>query len=51
MNSELLIGALRKGNTGVEILSILDALTGTVSDNIEQSVSDANWSLDDVSDF
>ena len=51
MNSELLIGALRKGQSGSEILSILDALVGTVSDDQSRPQSNANWSLDDVSDF
>ena len=51
MNSDLLIGALRKGQSGSEILSILDALVGTVSDDQSRPQSNANWSLDDVSDF
>ena len=51
MNSELLIGALRKGQSGSEILSILDALTSGVSDDQSRPQSNANYSLDDVSDF
>ena len=47
MNSALLIDCLRKGQNGNEILSILDALVDTQ----EPAQSDANWSLDDVSDF
>jgi len=51
MNSELLIGALRKGQSGSEILSILDALTSGISDDQSRPQSNANYSLDDVSDF
>ena len=51
MNSELLIGALRKGQSGSEILSILDALTSGVSDDQSRPQSNANYSLEDVSDF
>ena len=51
MNSDLLIGALRKGQSGSEILSILDALTSGVSDDQSRPQSDANYSLDDVIDF
>ena len=33
MSKQVLIDLLRKGNTGSEILSILDTLTDTVSDS------------------
>ena len=51
MNSELLIGALRKGQSGSEILSILDALVGTVSDDQSRPQSNANWSVDECTEF
>jgi len=51
MNSELLIGALRKGQSGSEILSILDALVGTVSDDQSRLQSNANWSVDECTEF
>lgn len=51
MNSELLIGALRKGQSGSEILSILDALTSGVSDDQSRPQSNANWSVDECTEF
>ena len=51
MNSDLLIGALRKGQSGSEILSILDALTSGVSDDQSRPQSNANWSVDECTEF
>lgn len=38
MSAELMIAALRRGQTGSEILAILDAVTGTVSETATESV-------------
>lgn len=47
MNSALLVDCLRKGQNGNEILSILDALV----DTNERPQSDANWSVDECTEF
>jgi hypothetical protein len=39
MSRDLLIGALRRGQTGNEILAILDALTGSDSTQPTEDVS------------
>lgn len=41
MSVELMIGALRRGQTGNEILAILDAITGGSDDNVPEDVGSA----------
>jgi hypothetical protein len=38
MSTELMIAALRRGQTGSEILSILDAITNSDDTNVTESV-------------
>ena len=51
MNKQTLIGMLRQGNTGSQILSILDAITAPVVEENDQPTTLAQFGRADEIDF